>query len=104
MIAYKLFRLTKKGSLTSLFINKRFELPLKAWLVAESHKTKGFTFRKGWHCCKEPVAPHLKMVLKSGEVRVWAKVEIGDYVEFPRPESQGGDWLLADKMRIIKLI
>jgi hypothetical protein len=50
MIAYKLFRKLKDGSLAPLFINKKTRIPLNKWLDAEPHPTKGFAFRKGWHC------------------------------------------------------
>jgi hypothetical protein len=71
MKAYKLFRKRKNGSLGPLFINRKLIVSPKKWLKAESHKTKGFAFRPGWHCCSRPVAPHLSM---NG--RVWCEVEI----------------------------
>ena len=101
-IAYKLFRKTKDNRITSLFINKTRNLPLGIWMEADNHPTKGFAERPGWHCTAEPVAPHLKMVLKSGEVRVWKKVMIEDYSEFKRPENQGGLWYLAKRMKILE--
>ena len=100
-IAYKLFRELKSGNITSLFINKTRVLPYYELMEAENHKTNGFAERPGWHCTEKPVAPHLKMKLKSGEVRVWKKVLIMDYTEFKRPESQGGLWYLAKQMIII---
>jgi len=100
-IAYKLFRLRKDGSITSLFINKTRSLPYNEWMEYENYPTKGFAERPGWHCTEKPIAPHLKMVLKSGEVRVWKKVMIEDYTEFKRPENQGGMWYLAKRMMII---
>lgn len=101
-IAYKLFRELKDGSVTSLFINKSVKLPQNEWLGAKIHPTKGFALRPGWHCTAEPVAPHLKMELKSGEKRVWKKVMIADYEEIKRPENQGGLWYLAKQMRILE--
>ena len=101
-IAYKLFRKTKDNRITSLFINKTRNLPYGIWMDAENHKTNGFAERPGWHCTVQPVAPHLKMVLKSGEVRVWKKVMIEDYIEFRRPENQGGLWFLAKRMKILE--
>ncbi len=95
MIAYKLMRKMKDGY-SPLFINKRQRIQPDTWLTAEQHKTKGFAYRPGWHCCKTPNAPHL-----SERNRVWVKIEIKDYTEYARPESQGGSWLLANKMRII---
>ena len=100
-IAYKLFRELKSGEITSLFINNKRKLEYNKWIESENHPTKGFTIREGWHCTAEPNAPHLKMKLKSGEVRVWKMVEIEDYTEFKRPKSQGGMWYLAKRMKII---
>lgn len=100
-IAYKLFRQLKSGEITSLFINKTRKLPVGEWMNSENYPTNGFARRPGWHCTAEPVAPHLKMVLKSGEVRVWKKVLIDDYTEFKRPENQGGLWFLAKRMKIL---
>jgi hypothetical protein len=94
--AWKLLRQMKDGSLSPLFINKKQRLQSDIWYPAEAHKTKGFAFRPGWHTCKEPVAPHL-----SNKGRVWKQVEIQDFVDIKRPESQGGVWYLANKMRII---
>lgn len=99
MIAYKLMRKMRCGSLSPLFINKKSRLPLNEWLDAESHPTKGFSFRKGWHCTLTPNAPHL-----NDKDRVWVEVEVNDYEYYNRPESQGGTWVLAQKMKIIKEI
>lgn len=97
MITYKLIRKLKDGSLSPLFINKKSRIPLNEWLIAESHPTKGFAFRKGWHCTLKPIAPHL-----SEKDRVWVEVEIDDYYLYERPESQGGTWVLAQKMKVIR--
>tara|TARA_R110000772_G_scaffold140530_1_gene249697 strand:- start:821 stop:1120 length:300 start_codon:yes stop_codon:yes gene_type:complete len=97
MKAYKLIRKMKDGQLSPLFINKKSRIPIGVWLPAEAHKTKGFAFRKGWHCTLEPVAPHL-----SKKDRVWIEVEIEDYEHYKRPESQGGTWVLAQRMKIIR--
>jgi len=40
----------------------------------------------------------------DGEKRIWVKVEIEDYSEYDRPESQGGKWILANKMKILKIL
>jgi hypothetical protein len=101
VIAYKLFRKTKDNRITSLFINKTRNLPLGIWMEADNYPTKGFVERPGWHCTAQPNAPHLKMVLKNGEVRVWKKVMIEDYIEFQRPENQGGLWFLAKRIMIL---
>jgi hypothetical protein len=102
MIAYKLFRKDKAGNLKSLFINKTTPLPFDTWLQAEEYPTKGFAVRKGWHCCFQPVAPHLKEHPKNGMHRVWCKVEVEEVTTYDRPESQGGAWILAQKIRLIE--
>jgi len=101
-IAYKLFRQLKSGEITSLFINKSRKLPTMEWMDSENFPTSGFAVREGWHCTAKPDAPHLKMKLKSGEIRVWKRVLIKDYTEFKRPDSQGGLWYLAKEMLILK--
>jgi hypothetical protein len=104
MIAYKLLRIKKDGKLYPLFINKKSHTPIGQWLEAECHPTKGFAIRKGWHCCLKPIAPHLKMNLASGEKRVWVEVEIDDFQHYNRPESQGGTWVLANRMKILRVL
>ena len=104
MIAYKLVRLKKDGSLGSLFIQRKDNLPLNTWLEAEEIPTKGFSTRKGWHCTFEMNAPHLKIELSNGEKRAWVKVEVEDWFKYNRPESQGGAWILANRMRIIEVM
>ena len=101
MIAYKLFRERKDGSLGPLFINRKQVIKEGAWLTAETHPTKGFAIRPGWHCTMFPVAPHLKERLKSGEKRVWCRVEVEDTQLYERPESQGGTWVLANKLLVL---
>jgi hypothetical protein len=96
MIAYKLFRKLKDGSLAPLFINKRQRISKGIWLDSECHPTKGFAVRQGWHCTTKPEAPHL-----SSKDRVWCQVEVEEYEEFKRPASQGGLWLLAQRMKLI---
>lgn len=96
MKAYKLFRQRKDGSLGPLFINARLRIVEGEWMPAEAHRTKGFAYRPGWHCCLQPVAPHL-----SEKGRVWCEIEIDDYRTYARPESQGGTWVLANKMRVM---
>lgn len=104
MRAYKLFRKMKDGQLSPLFINKKSRIPVGVWMDAESHPTKGFAERKGWHCTLSPVAPHLKENPKNQTPRVWVEVEVMDYELYNRPESQGGTWVLADRMKVIKEI
>lgn len=104
MIAYKLVRLKKNNSIGSLFINRSADLPLNEWLEAKEITTKGFSSRRGWHCTFKMSAPHLKLNLSNGEKRIWVQVEIKNYTEYKRPETQGGTWLLAEKMKILKII
>jgi hypothetical protein len=100
MIGYKLFRQRRDGSLGPLFINRRQRIPLKEWLVAKDHPTKGYVHRPGWHACFQPVAPHLK---KSDD-RVWCKVELRGCKTLVRPERQGGKWVLAQNLRVLQII
>lgn len=97
--AYKLFRLMNHGGLRSLFIDRRHDLPLGVWMRAEPHRTKGFAFRPGWHACPQPLAPHL-----SPRGRVWCEVEVDDFEVIARPASQGGDWMLAKWLRILRAL
>ena len=101
MIAYKLVRKMKDGSLAPLFINAKSRMKIGEWMPAEDHPTKGFAHRPGWHCTLRPEAPHLSENPKNGTPRVWVKVEIRDYVTYDRPESQGGTWVLAQEMKVI---
>jgi hypothetical protein len=96
MIAYKLFRKRKDGTYGPLFINRKQRIKTGEWLPAEAHLTKGYAFRPGWHCCAEPLAPHL-----SKKDRVWCKVAIMKYEEHQRPESQGGLWYTADRLKVL---
>lgn len=95
--AFKLLRKLKDGTLSPLFINQKARLPLDTWMAAESHPTKGFAYRPGWHCTLYPTAPHL-----STKNRVWCEVEVEDFKVFSRPVNQGGVWILANNMKIIK--
>lgn len=99
MIAYKLLRRRKDGSLGPLFINRRQRIPVGKWLWAERHPTKGFAVRPGWHCTCEPRAPHL-----SPTGRVWARVEVENAQPYERPAAQGGRWLLAERMRVLEIL
>lgn len=104
IIAYKLMRVKKDGKLYPLFINKTVATPIGVWLEAECHPAKGFAVRQGWHCCFSMNAPHLKRNLASGERRVWVKCLVEDYTTYDRPESQGGSWILANKMKVLEII
>jgi len=97
MVGYKLLRKRKDGTLGPLFINRGQRIPVGVWLEAESHPTKGYALRPGWHVTPNPEAPHLSM-----KGRVWCEVEIADYYEFRRPNAQGGTWYIAKWMRVRK--
>ena len=99
MIAHKLVRLMKDGSLSSLFIGQKNRLPIGGWLESECIPTRGFAVREGWHCTKEPTAPHLSM-----RNRVWVRAKIEDYTELHRPLAQGGVWYLAKRIKILNIL
>lgn len=99
MIAYKLFRQRRDGSLGPLFINRSQVVPMGVWLTAEEHPTPGYAYRPGWHATLRPEAPHL-----STKGRVWAKVELHGTTTYDRPESQGGTWILAACMRVLEVL
>lgn len=99
MIAYKLFRQRRDGSLGPLFINARLRITPGEWMAAECHPTKGFAVRPGWHCSHRPYAPHL-----SPKGRVWCEVEVEGAEEFERPWNQGGLWYIAKAMRVLRVL
>ena len=102
MIAYKLVRQLKDGSISPLFINRKSRLPLNEWMQAEKHHNRekdGFKYRPFWHCTSNPVADHL-----SKKNRVWVEIEMEDYKEMQRPDNQGGLWFLAEKIKINKVL
>jgi hypothetical protein len=103
MKVYKLLRI-KNGKLYPLFINRKQETPIGVWMDAKCYPTKGFAIRKGWHCCYQPLAPHLKMELSSGERRVWVECEGEDCEEYNRSEKYGGNWVLANKLKLIRIL
>ena len=92
-------RLRKNNTLGSLFINRKAIIPIGVWLEAEDYPTKGYAHRPGWHCTFKPIAPHL-----SEKDRVWVECEVEDYGIYDRPECQGGQWILANKMKIIRIL
>ena len=97
MKAYKLIRKMKDGSLSPLFINQKSRIPIGVWMDAEFHPKKGFAERKGWHCSLDGCLPHL-----SKKNRVLYEVEVEGCVFFERPKSQGGSWVLAQRMKLVK--
>ena len=101
---YKLFKLRANGTLGPLFINARMVVPMGEWIEAEDHPTKGFAHRPGWHAAFAPYAPHLSEAPKSGPKRVWAECEAIDTTTYARPRSQGGAWVLANKLRVKRVL
>ena len=102
MIVYKLVRKSKDGNLYPLFIDKHRPYIFGEKRMAEYIPTKSFAPRKGFHCCFIPYAPHLKTHLSNGENRVWIECEVDDFETYERPKSQGGKWLLAQKLIAIR--
>ena len=92
---WKLLRVRRDGTLGPLFINRRQVLPYGVWLEAEDHPTKGYRHRPGWHATLKPVAPHLSM-----KGRRWVRCSLQECEEIVRPESQGGTWLLAKRIKL----
>ena len=97
MKAYKLVRKLKNGELAPLFINQKHRFKIGITYPAESHRKKNFAYRPGWHCCLKPEAPHL-----TTKGRVWVEVEITEPELYDRPESQGGTWVLAKTLKVIR--
>lgn len=89
----------KNGTLGSLFIHTKAILSLNQWQEAEFFPTKGYAERFGWHCTFYPYAPHLKE-----EGRVWLECETEECRTYERPESQGGAWILANRIKIIRIL
>lgn len=104
IIGYKLFKLRKDGSLGPLFIDAKLHIPIGEWLEARTDLKPPKTtwkVRPGWHVCQQPVAPHLNSKLAK---RVWAKVEIEEVEELPRPERLGGNWQLARRIKVLGIL
>lgn len=99
MIAYKLFRQRKDGTLGPLFINRRLKVPLLTRLPAEAHRTSGYAYRPGWHSCAQPVAPHL-----STKGRVWCRVSITGVTKHHRPDNQGGLWYTSSTLKVLEVL
>jgi hypothetical protein len=99
MIAYKLFTKRANKTLGPLFINRRQVIELGKWLRAEAHKTKGFAFRPGWHASVKKSAPHLS---KKG--RVWCRVDVRNFETYNRPKSQGGQWVIAKRIKVLEVL
>jgi len=96
-VVWKLFRLMKDGSIRPLFIGKSESLPVGEWMTAKDIPTKGFAHRPGWHSALTPNAPHLK---DTDNRRIWLQAVVEDFVTYDMPESQGGTWVLSQKLYI----
>jgi len=88
----------KDGTIKPLFINKTKPIQVGVWLEAEHHPTKGFADRSGWHCGLKPLAPHLSL---KGRVWVMCEVSADDYYHFARPSNQGGEWIIANEIKVL---
>jgi len=97
VIAYKLMKKRKDGTLGPLFINASQRIPVGKWFKAEAHRKKGFAFRPGWHALPQPKA-HTRLDTARKD-RVWCRVEIEDFREFKQSNST---WLLAQRMRVLE--
>lgn len=97
MDAFKLLQVRRDGTIGPLFINRRQVIPIGVWLEAEDHPTAGYAHRPGWHAALTPKAPHL-----SERRRAWFRVEVEDATILDRPAAQGGQWVLARRMRVIE--
>lgn len=96
MMAYKLFRVRSNGTIGSLFINKSQIIPVGRQMLALPHKTDGFKYRVGWHCCPWPHMPHL-----SNRGRKWFVVEIFGVTLLKRSKKQGRKWYIAQRMTVL---
>lgn len=131
---YKLFEMRDDGKLFPLFIGKTQETPVNKWVPAEIIPTPRFSLRPGWHLnCELPSAVHLMSAdgtYKSQRgkrfKRVWCEVEYAadiDYTEevsklpkgyftdrlpdggfYAFKESGNRLWIIADRIRITKII
>lgn len=116
MTVYKLVKLKKDGNCYPLFIDKDKPFLFGQWMHCEFHPTKGFAPRSinrteeepmgGWHCTPySPYAPHLSETLANGEKRVWIECEAkGQTQIYKRCLEQGGDWILVEWLKPIRVI
>ena len=82
-VAFKLVRLRKDGTVGPLFIDRGFTPevgPRAMWYRAKFNPTKGFAER-----------------------RVWVECRVACFRTYSRPESQGGTWILADRIKFVKI-
>lgn len=131
---FKLFECDENGNLHALFIDKHNIMPIGKWLKAGIHPTPKFSVRPGYHIGEICSAPWLmsadgtyKSQRRKTWKRVWAEVEYiadNDYTEivkdlpgkcmkdrlplngyyFFKEAGVGRIWIIADQMRIIRVI
>ena len=98
MIAYKIFKVRKDGSLGSLYCDTKAKYYLDKWYRSSPYYHPKLKFRPGFHATLKPYAPHIK--IKKN--RAWYKIDVEDYTFFDRPACQGGKWLVCKKMKILE--
>ena len=92
------------GSIGPLFVDRKLRIQSGIWIEARMDIVpKGLATRPGWHVCRSPGVPHLKDN-PAKEVREWWVVDIEHYEEINRPESQGGIWYLAKRIKFIEKV
>jgi len=98
MIGFKLMRSMRDGY-APLFINQRYRYQRMTWYeTQDTGKKPGYAHRPYFHVCLHPWAPHLT----RRPERVWVEVEYADAIPMIRPQHQGGHWVLAQWIRIIR--
>lgn len=130
MKVYKLVqkKVSKPGEIFSLFIGSTEPFPVGEWFRGKHTPTAGYSDRPGLHAGRLPWTPHLrqKTTGKMHPMREWWEVEIsadvdwqsvadrsktkdirgkvpeGGYYSYPRPKSQGGEWLIAGEMKFVR--
>ena len=109
--AWKLFRQYEDGSISSLYSNKKLKYEEGEWYEAEEHPDKagGRKFRPMFHATASNRLPHLEKSKKEPIVprgkqkgRVYLQVELDGAGIRRVSESQGGDWYIGQRMKIIK--
>ena len=81
---------------------KPFQRRLESGCKPNAIQQRDLQFVKDGIVHSSPLAPHLSIKLANGEQRVWVECEVEDYATYNRPESQGGTWILAQKMKVVK--
>ena len=133
-IYYKLFEMDAMGNLYPLFIDKKTVYPIREWIQAENHPTKGFAKRPGLHAgeiCSAVWLMSADGTYKSQRgkqwKRVWCEVECNtttDYTDvvanlpkksfvdhvpengFYKFRETGCNriWIITDKIKILRIL